>query len=154
MKKICALAFIVTILDQLIKYLFTTFMTLGESVSFIPHFFSFTFVKNTGVAFSLFSGSQIPIIMLSIIVLFLLCVWIPKQKKDTWNLLSFGLLLGGIIGNLIDRIFRQGVLDYLDFELLGYDAPIFNLADIAVVVGSFLLLIIMWKEDKKCKNIL
>ena len=154
MKKIVGIASFITVLDQLIKYLVTIFMALGESVGLIPHFFSLTFVKNRGVAFSLFEGSQIPIIALSIMVLFVLYAWVKKQKKDSWNIFSFGLLLGGIIGNLIDRIFRAGVVDYLDFQLLGYDAPIFNLADIAVVIGGFLLIVIMWREDKRCKNIL
>lgn len=154
MKKIWGIAGIIVVLDQLIKYLFTTFMIFGESVQLIPQFFSFTLVKNTGVAFSLFSGSQIPIVVLSIMILFLLYMWVFKQKKDRWNILSFGLLFGGIIGNLIDRIFRAGVIDYLDFNLFGYDAPIFNLADIAVVIGACLLILIMWKEENACKSML
>ena len=154
MKKIWGVAGIIVVLDQFIKYLFTTSMIFGESIELIPQFFSFTLVKNTGVAFSLFSGSQIPIIVLSIMILFLLYMWVFKQKKDRWNILSFGLLFGGIIGNLIDRIFRAGVIDYLDFNLFGYDAPIFNLADISVVIGACLLILIMWKEENACKSML
>ncbi len=152
MKKIWGLATIIVILDQILKYLFTTYMVLGESIVLLPQFFSFTLVKNTGVAFSLFAGSQLPIIVLSIIVLLLLSIWVTKQKKDMWNLFAFGLLLGGIIGNLIDRIFRAGVIDYLDFNLFGYSFPIFNFADMAVVIGGCLLIIIMWKEENACKN--
>lgn len=154
MKKVWGIASIIVVLDQFIKYLFTTSMTFGESIQLIPQFFSFTLVKNTGVAFSLFSGSQIPIVVLSIMILFLLYMWVFKQKKNRWNILSFGLLFGGIIGNLIDRIFRAGVIDYLDFNLFGYDAPIFNLADIAVVIGACLLILIMWKEESTCKSML
>lgn len=154
MKKIWGIAGIIVVLDQFVKHLFTTSMTFGKSIQLIPQFFSFTLVKNTGVAFSLFSGSQIPIVVLSIMILFLLYMWVFKQKKDRWNTLSFGLLFGGIIGNLIDRIFRAGVIDYLDFKLFGYDAPIFNLADIAVVIGACLLILIMWKEENACKSML
>ncbi len=154
MKKIWGIAGIIVVLDQFIKYLFTTSMIFGESIQLIPQFFSFTLVKNTGVAFSLFSGSQIPIIVLSIMIFFLLYMWVFKQKKDKWNILSFGLLFGGIIGNLIDRIFRAGVIDYLDFNLFGYNFPIFNLSDIAVVIGACLLILIMWKEENACKSML
>ena len=154
MKKMIILATILMIIDQIIKYLFSIHMALGETFVIIPHFFSFTFVKNTGVAFSLFAGSQIPLILLSIIILIILINHISKQKMTNENILSFGLLLGGIFGNLIDRIFQNGVIDYLDFNLIGYDAPIFNLADICVVIGTFLFLILIWKEDKTCKHIL
>ncbi len=154
MKKIWGIASIIVILDQFIKYLFTTSMTFGESIQLIPQFFSFTLVKNTGVAFSLFSGSQIPIVVVSIVILYLLFIWVLKQKKDRWNILSFGLLFGGIIGNLMDRIFRAGVIDYLDFNLFGYDFPIFNLADIAVVIGACFLIVVMWKEERMCKSML
>lgn len=154
MKKIWGITGIIVLFDQIIKYLFTSFMTFGESIQLISQFFSFTLVKNTGVAFSLFSGSQIPIIVLSIVIFYLLFIWVLRQKKDRWNILSFGLLFGGIIGNLMDRIFRKGVIDYLDFNLFGYDFPIFNLADIAVVIGACFLIFIMWKEERTCKSML
>lgn len=154
MKKIWGITGIIVLFDQIIKYLFTSFMTFGESIQLIPQFFSFTLVKNTGVAFSLFSGSQIPIVVVSIVILYLLFIWVLKQKKDRWNILSFGLLFGGIIGNLMDRIFRAGVIDYLDFNLFGYDFPIFNLADITVVIGACFLIVIMWKEERMCKSML
>lgn len=152
MKKIIVIASILTIIDQLIKHLFSTYMTLGETFVLIPKFFSFTLVKNTGVAFSLFAGNQIPLILLSVIVLFFCLQWISKQKLNQWNILSFSLLIGGIIGNLIDRIFRGGVIDYLDFYLFRYDAPIFNFADICVVVGVGILIILLWKEEKTCND--
>ena len=153
MKKIWGIASIIIILDQMIKYLFTTYMVFGESIQLLPQFFSFTLVKNTGVAFSLFAGSQIPLIILSLFISILLYIWVLKQKHDKWHTLSFGLLFGGIIGNLIDRIFRAGVIDYLDFNLFGYNFPIFNLADIAVVIGGCLFIFLMWKEENTCKNI-
>lgn len=150
MKKIVGIASILFLLDQVFKYLFLEMMDFGQTILIIPQFFSFTLVKNTGVAFSLFAGSQIPIIMLSILIMIALYLfWIPKQKLTTWNRISYGCLYGGILGNLIDRIFRTGVIDYLDFNLFGYDAPIFNLADICVVLGAFILFITMWKEEKK-----
>lgn len=150
MKKIVGIACILFLLDQVFKYIFLTTMDFGETISLIPQFFSFTLVKNTGVAFSLFVGSQIPIILLSILVMVILYLfWISKQKLTTWNIVSFGFLYGGIFGNLFDRIFRLGVIDYLDFTIFGYDAPIFNLADICVVLGAFILLITMWKEEKR-----
>lgn len=150
MKKIVGIASILFLLDQVLKYLFLTTMDFGQTLSIISQFFSFTLVKNTGVAFSLFAGSQIPIITLSILIMIVLYLfWIPKQRLTTWNMISYGCLYAGILGNLVDRIFRAGVIDYLDFTLFGYDAPIFNLADIYVVLGAFMLFITMWKEEKK-----
>ena len=148
-KKIGGIAILIIILDQIIKYLFCNTMELGESIILLPQFFSFTLVKNTGVAFSLFAGSQIPLIILAILVVIILFIWIQKQTLTPFNILSYGLLYGGIIGNLIDRIIRHGVVDYLDFTILGYPFPIFNLADICVVCGAFLLTFTIWKEDEK-----
>ena len=150
MKKIVGIASILFLLDQIFKYVFLTTLDFGETISIIPQFFSFTLVKNTGVAFSLFAGLQIPIILLSILVMVVLYLfWIPKQILTTWNIISFGFLYGGIFGNLWDRIFRVGVIDYLDFTIFGYDAPIFNLADICVVLGALILFMLMWKEEKR-----
>lgn len=150
MKKIIGIGLSLLIIDQIVKQIFLYTMNFGETKCILPSFFSFTLVKNKGVAFSLFAGSQIPLIGLSIGVLLILGYYISKQQLTTWNTLSFGLLIGGILGNVIDRIFQNGVIDYLDFYLLGYDAPIFNLADVGVVIGAALLMIILWKEDKTC----
>ena len=149
MKKIGGITILIIVLDQIIKNLFCSTMRLGEIIILLPQFFSFTLVKNTGVAFSLFAGSQIPIIILTILVVIILYIRIQKQKMNQWNVLSYGLLYGGIMGNLIDRIVRGGVVDYLDFTILGYPFPIFNLADICVVCGAFLLAFTIWKEDEK-----
>ncbi len=152
MKKIFSIAVTIIIFDQIMKYVFCNAINMGESIIIIPNFFSFTLVKNTGVAFSLFSGSQIPIILLAIMIIIGLFKWIQKQELTIWKVIAFGLLYGGIFGNLIDRIFRAGVIDYLDFTIFGYSFAIFNFADICVVCGAILMMAIFWKEDWQCKH--
>ena len=68
------------------------------------------------------------------------------------NIFTYSMLIGGILGNLIDRIIRGYVIDYLDFNIIGYNFPIFNLADIAIVISAFLLIINMSRGDKNAKN--
>lgn len=152
MKKIFSIAVTIIIFDQIMKYVFCNAINMGESIIIIPNFFSFTLVKNTGVAFSLFSGSQIPIILLAIMIIIGLFKWIQKQELTIWKVIAFGILYGGIFGNLIDRIFRAGVIDYLDFTIFGYSFAIFNFADICVVCGAILMMAIFWKEDWQCKH--
>ncbi len=147
MKKLCGIAVAIVIIDQVIKYLLCSYMQLGESIVLIPSFFSLTLVKNTGVAFSLFSGSQIPIIILTFGIMIGLLLWVNKQTLSVTKSISFGLLYGGMVGNLMDRILRFGVIDYFDFTILGYPFAIFNFADICVVCGAILMLVILWKED-------
>ncbi len=152
MKKIIGIATLSFLLDQMIKYIVLLNMTFGKTIPIIPDFFSFTLVKNTGVAFSLFAGSQIPLILLSFLIFIVLWCYIKKQNQTIYSIISFGLILGGMFGNLVDRIFQKGVIDYFDFQILGYNAPIFNLADICVVIGALLFIFVLWKEDQICHN--
>lgn len=154
MKKIGGIALIVIFIDQMIKYLFLNQMEIGESAVLISHFFSFTLVKNTGVAFSLLSDYPFLIIIISITIMIgMYFMLIKNHKLQLLHSISYGLLYGGIIGNLLDRFFQKGVVDYLDFQFFGYDFPIFNLADICVVCGAICMLILIAKEDESCKSI-
>lgn len=129
-------------------------MELGESTVVISNFFSFTLVKNTGVAFSLLENAQILIIVMAVAIMIgMYLLLIRNHKIYPWQTISYGLLYGGIIGNLLDRFFQKGVVDYLDFTILSYDFPVFNFADICVVCGALLMLAMMWKEDEVCKHI-
>ena len=124
-KLIPIIATIVLFIDQIIKLIIRKNMNLYNSIKIIKNFFNITYVKNIGAAWSIFSGFQIPLIIFTIIV-----------------------LLGGILGNLFDRIFLNGVIDYLDFIILGYDFPIFNFADIAIVISMFSLVFLELRGEK------
>ena len=115
----------------------------------ISGFFSITLIGNTGAAFSILSSNTILLIVISVIVLNVIYFGFIKGKKlSNFEQISFGLLVGGIIGNLIDRVVHMQVIDYLDFNVFGYDFPVFNLADIAIVISMILIAILVIKGDK------
>lgn len=134
-------------LDQLIKYLITSKMYLGESINIIDNFFKITYVTNDGAAFNIFSGQTIILILIALFVILYIIKNIKKITKNEKYI--YAVLIAGILGNLIDRIIRGYVIDYIDFTLFGYDMAIFNLADTLIVVSCILLILI---EVIKCKK--
>lgn len=149
MKRIFKIVLIIVLFDQLIKNGLLFFMNYGDSYTIINNFFSITLVGNTGAAFSILSSNTILLIIISVIVLNVIYFFFIKGK-DLLKLetISYGILLGGIIGNLIDRVIHLQVIDYLDFCFFGYNFPVFNLADIAIVVSMFLIGYQVIKGDK------
>ena len=140
-KRIYVLSIILFIVDLFIKLLVRNTMTLNESVNVIPNFFSITYVINDGAAFSILSGKQLFLIILSIIVLIYIIKLLNKDKLNFYKEIYYSLLVGGIFGNLYDRIIYRGVIDYFDFKIFSYDAPIFNLADSFIVIAVFFIII-------------
>jgi len=142
MKKIFLISFFYTFLDQIIKLIVSNQLYLNESIAIINNFFNLTYVRNYGAAFSIFSGSRLFLIIIALIAI--ACIYnffIKNQKLNTIEIISYSLLLGGIIGNLIDRVFLGYVIDYLDFTIFKYSFPIFNLADIFIVSSVILIVI-------------
>lgn len=149
MKKLFGIAFITVLLDQLIKNGLLFFMNYGQSITIIKNFFNITLIGNTGAAFSILSSNTILLIIISVVVLNVLYFFFIKGKTLTdFEQVSYGLLIGGILGNLIDRILRMQVVDYLDFNIFGYNFPVFNLADIVIVISMILIVIQIIKGDK------
>lgn len=149
MKKISIISLLLIGLDQIIKMIIDSNLVLNKSIEVIHNFFNITYVRNTGAAFSILNGSRLFLIVISFVALyFIYQILIKNQKLSKLNIIIDSLLISGIIGNMLDRIFRGYVIDYLDFNLFGYPFPIFNLADICIVIGCFLLIIIIMKEDK------
>ena len=131
-------------LDQLSKlYIANNFVT-GHSVPVIEDVFHITYHLNDGAAFSLLSGKIEFLTITSIIIVIAIGGYIFK-KKPTNNLeiMSFTLILSGAVGNLIDRISRGAVVDFLDFTLINF--PVFNFADCFVVAGGVLFFIYVLK---------
>ena len=127
------------IIDQLIK--FSVFKNLyNSSVPLINGFLNLTYVENTGGAFGIGSNNIILFIIITVIVIGILIklLLLKKEEINTNIIISFSLIIAGGIGNLIDRIFRGFVIDYIDISpLIKY--PVFNLADICVVIGIIIL---------------
>lgn len=136
------LTILVILVDFFSKYMVSKLMTVNETINLIDNFFRITYVKNTGAAFSIFSNNTILVIIISVIVIGFLLFYIYKNKgNNKLENVSYAFILGGAISNLIDRLVYGYVIDFLDFEILSYDAPIFNLADTFIVIGVILFLI-------------
>lgn len=134
---------IIICIDQLTKNLVQVF---DADVNIINNFLRIKYVQNTGAAFSMFKGHTTILILVSIVLLVLVYNLMFSYKETKLNNLSFGLIIGGIIGNLIDRIFFQCVRDFIDINIFNF--PIFNIADMAIVFGIVLLLISSFMEEK------
>lgn len=150
MKKIYLLISILVIfIDQLIKYFIMNNLKLYESISIIPNFFDITFLKNDGGAFSLLPSARWLFIICAIIVAFLLIRYIIKENiNKSFELITYSLIIGGVLGNMIDRIFYGNVIDYISFKIFNYNAPVFNFADMCIVIGALMLCIIIIRGDK------
>lgn len=148
MRHILLFSSVVFFLDRLIKTLITTTITLNTSIGLIPNFFELTYVENDGAAFSLLSGNRIFLIFMTCVFLGIIYFYFIKGKKlNMMEQVGISLLIGGIFGNLFDRVFLGYVIDYLSFTIFGYQFPIFNLADICIVISVFMIMI---KTIKEC----
>lgn len=153
MKKMLPIILISLLLDQLVKFVVITNMNLFDSINIIDNFFNITYVRNNGAAWSILSGNTLLLIFISLIALVLIYYYFIKDKKLTkLENISYSLLIGGTIGNLIDRIFRGYVIDYFDFKIFGYNFPVFNLADICIVVGIILVCITLIRSEINDRN--
>lgn len=139
--------FIALLLDQLSKFFVMKFMSINESITVIKDFFYLTYYKNTGAAFGLFSGHLLFIILMTLIIFVYLIIEIKKSKNSKLSIISISMIIGGLLGNLIDRLVFGYVRDFLDFYIFNYNFAVFNLADTLIVVGTFLLILNMIRED-------
>ena len=148
-KVIWIISFICIIIDQIIKFIINNNINLYDQNTIIDNFFYLTNVWNYGAAWSILTGSRIMrCIVTFLIMIGLYYFFIRKEKLKKYEKVIYGFLYGGIIGNLIDRIFRGYVIDYLEFYIFGYSFPVFNLADILIVISMFFIIISVIKGDK------
>jgi signal peptidase II len=133
-------AAIVFVLDQLSKLFVKRLVESTGEIIIIKDFLSITVATNTGAGFSILSGRNMLLIWLAVIIIGGLIYLSTKAKKD--YLIPLGLILGGALGNLIDRIIYGHVIDFITFSFW----PVFNLADSMITIGSIILIIIIIKE--------
>ncbi len=140
-------AIIAIILDQLTKYWAVNVLQHMSQVTVIPNFFRLIYVENAGAAFGILQDRQIFFIFLTVAVLALLLVYYYKHRERLSFMarLSLGMIVGGAIGNFIDRVRFGYVIDMLSFRFFNrYNFAVFNIADSFIVVGTILLMILIF----------
>lgn len=139
-KKPYIIAFCVFIIDLISKQIVIKLIPLHESIKVIKNFFYLTYTRNTGAAFSILEDARILLLIVTIIALFFINKFMNKEKIKGIDNFIYGIIIGGILGNLFDRIVYGYVIDFLDFKIFGYNYPVFNLADTFIVVGALMLI--------------
>lgn len=153
-KKILFISSGLIIIDQLIKLLVLNTMYLYQSIKVIPNFLYLTYVENDGAAFSILQGGRWFFVITGVIALILFFKFIFDDTKiSKFDILCYSLVTSGIVGNLIDRLFHGKVIDYIDFRLFGIDTPVFNFADICIVVGALMIIYILVVKGDSDENI-
>lgn len=151
-KKIFLLSIAFVFLDQLSKFLLDKFLVLGKSYTIFDRFLYITKAYNDGISFSMLSGHKFLIILISIGIMAFLLFYMRKFKQNMRNIIAFSLVFGGLIGNLIDRIIHGYVIDFIDFYIMNYNYPIFNLADSFICIGILMLLYAVVKGEDNENN--
>lgn len=141
-------------LDQASKIAIDKSFQLYESIAIIPSFFNLTYVHNTGAAFSFLSEAggwqRWFFAALAIVMSVIMTIWLTRLKEhETLLAVALSLILGGAIGNLIDRLFYGYVIDFLDVYYGTYHWPAFNIADSAITIGVGLMLLDSFKSQEK-----
>ncbi len=144
------------IIDQFTKLLvLNAFESEGDSKVIIDGFFELTYHKNIGAAWSILSGKMAFLIIITFFALgfFIYLLQETEFSKTPFYCVTLAMVIGGTLGNFIDRVFRKGVVDFLDFIIFGYDFPIFNVADMCLVLGTIGIFIhILFLENRGKKN--
>lgn len=157
-RRVLGIALIILLLDQLTKAVVLRFLGYEQEKVMIDGFFKFVHWGNTGAAWSLFRGNNGMLAVVAAVALVIL--FFTRHHFDSRTRLgqiAFGLIIGGIIGNLIDRIIRGHVVDFLYFYLQRngetYGFPAFNVADSAICTGVGLVFILTWRNERNAKTV-
>lgn len=139
---IIILSIIFLIVDQITKILVVNSLVPGENIEIIKNIFSIIYTNNTGAAFSILLGKRIFLIVVAVLIIGVLLYYIKRNKiEKKIDIIALSFVIGGSLGNLIDRIVRGYVIDFISIKIGNYNFPIFNVADILIVIGVFLLLL-------------
>lgn len=149
---VCAL--LCVLLDRATKYLAVSFIGLGESKVALDGVLNFTYIQNKGMAFGLLADKRYIFIIVSAVLLVAIVafLFVYRKQANTWLKVSCGLVLGGGIGNMIDRIALGYVIDFIDFRLFSFWNWVFNIADACVCIGVFMLIIYLLIDARIAKR--
>lgn len=142
-----AVTLVVLFLDVLLKILANRILSNAQTLPLINNFLHLTYIENYGSAFGFFRDQRLFLTLIGIIVCALVIyIYQRSSKRDNVIGFSFGLILGGSLGNLINRISMGYVIDYVDFRMF----PVFNLADVAINIGVAILMVEIFIRGKEC----
>lgn len=137
-------------LDQVTKQIIRSEMAVGQSIPVFGDFFRLTYVENPGIAFGIRVGNHLIFTILSVFACIMIVAYLISQWKESFRMkMSLATILGGAVGNLIDRILHQRVVDFIDVGIHDVRWPVFNIADSAVVVGMALLIVHVILEERE-----
>lgn len=144
MKKHIVKILVLIVIDQIIKAVISsTLGNTGNSVTILPNILELTYVENSGAAFGMFSGQILLIGVDILLIFFIIKIFLSKKYElIEGTRLGLSIILAGGIANLIDRIFRGYVIDYIDITK-AFDYPVFNFADMCIVVGVILVIVVI-----------
>lgn len=144
---------VLLVVDQLTKFAIDASMHVQESFDIIPNFFRITYLHNTGAAWSMFEGKMMFFYIITVIALVaMIYFYYHSEKADVLFKTGIVCMMAGTLGNLMDRLVFQYVRDFLDFVILGYDFPVFNVADMALCFGVFLIVVDILLEERGIKT--
>lgn len=143
---------VIVAVDQLVKYFVTLYIQVGDEVDFIPFFINLTHVKNEGASFGMLADHRWVFMLLSSIAIIGIAVFmVMYSKRHILLTMSLAFILGGGIGNMIDRIFRVTVVDFFEFTFVKF--AIFNVADMFITFGAIMLGIYVVFYEKKVETV-
>ncbi|ETI66132.1 lipoprotein signal peptidase [Neobacillus vireti LMG 21834] len=147
------IALFVILLDQGTKWLIVHNMHQGESITIIDNVLYITSHRNQGAAWGILQGQMWLFYVITIVVIAAIMYYIYKAAKGKRLLgVSLAFMLGGAIGNFIDRVIHKEVVDFIHTYIFGYNFPVFNIADSALVIGVIMLMIQMLRDERESKE--
>ncbi|EEL86502.1 Lipoprotein signal peptidase [Bacillus cereus AH1272] len=147
------IALFVIAIDQISKWLIVKNMELGTSIPIIDNVLYITSHRNRGAAWGILENKMWFFYIITVVFVAFIVFYMKKYAKTDKLLgISLGLILGGAIGNFIDRVFRQEVVDFIHVYIFSYNYPVFNIADSALCIGVVLIIIQTVLEGKKTKE--
>ncbi|MBM7654047.1 signal peptidase II [Neobacillus cucumis] len=147
------IAIFVILLDQFTKWLIVSKMYFGESITIIENVLYITSHRNRGAAWGILQGQMWLFYVITLVVIVAIMYYLRKAAKGKILLgVSLSLMLGGAIGNFIDRVLRKEVVDFIHTYIFGYNFPVFNIADSSLVIGVILLMIQMLLDERGSKE--
>ena len=140
------LTLIFLLVDLVSKIIIDRYLVVDGSIKLVNNFIYITYVRNTGAAWSAFASKTFLVIIVSFLIISAIIIYLYKNKpKNKLEKVAYAMILGGALGNFLNRVSCGYVIDFINIKIFKYDYPIFNIADTFIVIGVLLLVIYTWR---------